>query len=343
MLARPGFVQAVTTRLVLIVSKKDTDLGFDIRPIQEFFAARAIASGPDTEILKRLQALVEPTHWRNTWLFAAGKALSDHDHLDRQIVSILPSVDNRDLLRGVVAPGADLALDMLADNLTNQSPALNRSLYRHALNLLDYPPDLDLHRHAPMLFALAEHNQDLAFWVERAVDHAVGGSSGQLEAIRVVLQFADRSVTPFALRLRPRLREVERLLETWRADADGVSSSLRSLGDALKSVLPGAELSKADRLLAEGLVAQLAGVPAAVSADASDGTESVVPREFIDTCLSRGPITRLLAEATVAALRQNSVIGVRLRNLLKVWIQRQPAGRQVLELTYPSTAERMRN
>jgi hypothetical protein len=333
-------VQAVTTRLVLIVPKNDADVGFEVRSLQEFFAARAIASGSDTGILERLQATVEPAHWRNTWLLAAGKAFSDRDHLGRQIISILADVDNRDLLRGVVAPGADLALDMLADNLATASPALYRSLYRHALNLLDYPPDPDLRRRAPVLFTLAEHNQDLAFWLEHAVDQAARGTAAQLEAIRVVLELADRSVTPLALRLRPRLRELERLIEMREADAE--CADLRSLGDAVESVLAGAALSAADQRLAGDLAGRLAGVLAVQPADAPDGAEVAVPRDLIDTCLSREPVARLLAEATVLAMRLNPAAGSRLRGMMRVWIQRQALGQQVLELTYPSTAERMR-
>jgi hypothetical protein len=188
-----------------------------------------------------------------------------------------------------------------------------------------------------VLFTLAEHNNDLAFWIEHAVDQAIGGPLSQLEAIRVVLELADRSATPLALRFRPRLREVERLIEARKAGA--AFTDLQSPGEALELVLAGADISNSDRRLAEDLAARLVGMPIAWSADASD---PMVPRDLIDSCLSREPIARLLAEATVTALRLNSSAGGRLRNILKVWIQRRTLGQQVLELTYPSTAERMR-
>src|SRR5690606_20116164 len=48
---------AATKRLVLLVPKNTDDVGFDVRSLQEFMAARAITTGPDDEILKRLRYL----------------------------------------------------------------------------------------------------------------------------------------------------------------------------------------------------------------------------------------------------------------------------------------------
>jgi ATPase family associated with various cellular activities (AAA) len=331
-------VQAVTTRLVLIVPTKETDVGFDSRPLQEFFAARAIASGPDSSVLERLRVIAEPSHWRNTWQLAAGKVFSDRHHLRRQVISVLSDADIRDPLRSVVAPGADLALDLLGDNLANQSPGLQHNLYRQALSLLDYPPDADLRRHAPVLFTLAEHDPDLAFWLGTMIDRAEDGPLARLESIQVVLELADRSAKPLAFTLRPRLRRIERLIDGAR-EAAALSADLPTLGDALQPVLARAELSDADRRLANLLAAELAGMPVTWNPDPSEA-DAAVPRDLIEDCLSREPVARLLAEATVTALRLNSGAGARLRNMLKVWVQRQNVGREVLELTFPPASSR---
>ena len=50
-----AIIDAVVQRLVLIVPKKIEDVGFEVRSIQEFFAARAIVTGSDHMVLDRLQ------------------------------------------------------------------------------------------------------------------------------------------------------------------------------------------------------------------------------------------------------------------------------------------------
>ena len=128
---------------------------------------------------------MEPAHWRNTWLFAAGKVFAERQHIRRDVVGLLAEIDNLDLLRMVAAPGADLALDLLEDDIASQSPRLQRILYRHSLELLKLPPDPDLRRRAIVLFQLAENDPYLAHQLEQSIDQALVGTPVQLDSAQI--------------------------------------------------------------------------------------------------------------------------------------------------------------
>jgi hypothetical protein len=145
-------LKAVTQRLVLIVPKAIDEVGFEVRSIQEFMAARALVSGRDEAVLSSLGLLIPSAYWRNTWLFAAGRIFTEREHLRRDLISTVEDIDNNDVANVVVAPGADIALDMLDDDLTVVTPALQRTLARHALSLFSYPADDDLKRRAGVLY-----------------------------------------------------------------------------------------------------------------------------------------------------------------------------------------------
>jgi len=70
-----GLVKAATDRLVLLVPKAQGAVGFEVRSLQEFMAARALVAGDDAVVLQRLELLAPAAHWRNTWLLAPGANL----------------------------------------------------------------------------------------------------------------------------------------------------------------------------------------------------------------------------------------------------------------------------
>jgi len=327
-------VSAVTERLVLIVPTKFADVGFEVRSIQEFFAARAIVSGSDGLVLDRLAAIIEPVHWRNTWLFAAGKTFLEREHIRKEVVGLLGEIDNRDLLRMVVAPGADLALDLLEDDVASSSPRLQRTIFRQALELLKYPPDTDLRRRSPVLFQMAETDTYLAHLLEESFDQAVRGNLAQRDSAHAVLELADRRATQLAMSLRPRLREVERL-HAESAEMSGDESGLVS--DILTTALDRSSLSDGDRKLVSDLIPKIAAASALFSSVRSDAQEPVsedeVPTDSLEVGLAREPVGNFLASATIAAAREYPNGSAVLRNLLRSRLQRRPGGVQISNLT----------
>ncbi|MBV2153824.1 NACHT domain-containing NTPase [Kitasatospora sp. SUK 42] len=66
---------AATDRLVFLVPSRAGEVGFEIRSLQEFWAADALMSGTDDDLRARLRAICASAHWRNVFLFAIGQQL----------------------------------------------------------------------------------------------------------------------------------------------------------------------------------------------------------------------------------------------------------------------------
>jgi len=132
-------VTASAERLVLLVPRGD-GVGFEVRSLQEFMAARAITSGSDVTIPQRLQAVAAAAHWRNTWLLAAGRIFAERPSLRGEVVSIVDRIDDETIAASVATPGATLAMDVIDDGLAVTSPTYELSLVSSAMRMLDGPP-----------------------------------------------------------------------------------------------------------------------------------------------------------------------------------------------------------
>jgi hypothetical protein len=134
-------VQAATQRLVLLVPKEGS-VGFEVRSLQEYMAARAICDGRDDEVGDRLQALAASPHWRNTWVFSAGKLFNDgNDHHRILLLDILRRVDDDPARLGRAFPVApDVAAELIDDGLAAAAPKYQRLLTDITLQALHGPP-----------------------------------------------------------------------------------------------------------------------------------------------------------------------------------------------------------
>lgn len=171
-------VEASTHRLVLLVPKADIDVGFEVRSLQEFMAARAIVSGDDLALLRRLRLIAPAAHWRNTWLLAAGRIFVTREHLRTQVVALLREIDSEDLLAQVIRVGPGLALDLLEDDLAAKSPQFRRQLVQHAMEILDQPPIDRLDSRASTLQDLAV-DVDLRTLIVQALERGIAAGSGR--------------------------------------------------------------------------------------------------------------------------------------------------------------------
>ena len=133
---------AALGRLVFLVSPKGEEIGFEIRSLQEFMAAKALMSGTDEEIGKRLEAIAPYSFWRNVFLFASGKCARDRPYLTKQIVGICQTLntdaDNQAAVLTLL--GSHLCLDLLEDDTFRHHKKTVRALTDIALNLLKLPP-----------------------------------------------------------------------------------------------------------------------------------------------------------------------------------------------------------
>jgi hypothetical protein len=166
-------VQLAMRRLVLLVPAQGGGIGFEVRSLQEFMAARALVAGTESQIIMNLAPLVPSEHWRNTWLLAAGRLFADRDHLAGELLTGMHSADASDALSTVVSPAAHLALDLLEDGITETSPIHEVALVRHALELLRKTPDRYLLRMADVLDGVMRRNSQTVTVVETAVEEAL--------------------------------------------------------------------------------------------------------------------------------------------------------------------------
>jgi hypothetical protein len=133
--------EIATTRLVLLAADEHDSVSFDVRSLQELMAGRALVAGDDTTIATNLRATAPSPHWRNTWLFAAGKLFTEGDHRRSILLDLVERFDTTDRhWPGWLSPiGPALAAHLLEDGLADTKPAALRALASVALRCLNGP------------------------------------------------------------------------------------------------------------------------------------------------------------------------------------------------------------
>jgi hypothetical protein len=157
-----SIIGSATQRLVLIAPRED-GFGFDVRSLQELMAALRIGDSPPETLRQRLRILAPSPHWRNTWLFVAGKLFSQprrHDH--QAIIELVETIDRDAPHRfGDTLPiGHHLALDVLDDGMARAWPNWTKRLLAHGLHVLDDPAPIDLDRSLRILLRYADNGND---------------------------------------------------------------------------------------------------------------------------------------------------------------------------------------
>lgn len=208
---------AALKRLVLLVPR-DEGIGFEVRTLQEMMAARALTSGEDDVVLRRLRATAHHPHWRNTWLLAAGRLVAQSDRFEAKLISLLRGLDTEpSRLAAMFATAPELAAEILDDNLAFQRPRFGQALVQIFLLQLDRPASSGFVSSAAAMLRLLDSEHREA--VLGRLDAAVRGSRSE-RAVAVLL--------------------VERMLEA-RTSHDG----------ALRGCVQGANLSGDERLVVD--------------------------------------------------------------------------------------------
>lgn len=145
--------EAALHRLVFLVGLEESRIGFEIRSLQEFMAAEALMDGRDEQVRMRLEAIASIAHWRNVFLFAAGKCFADRQFLRDMIVSICEELNDvqSDQVAGITLAGSRLALDILDDGVAREQPKYARRLLRIALRLAELP-DMEANQRLAVIY-----------------------------------------------------------------------------------------------------------------------------------------------------------------------------------------------
>ncbi|MER5262724.1 hypothetical protein ABTZ99_11665 [Actinosynnema sp. NPDC002837] len=212
-------VAAATHRLVLLAPIAQDHVGFDVRSLQEFMAARAVATGPDDDVLRRMKALAPSAHWRNTWLLAAGRIFRHSEHLRHGLVAILDEIDTSSPLAMIITPGSRLALDMLDDDTAVRARGIQRTIVKRAMTLIDQPPNQYTENLAATLHPMLDRDPELEELIIPMLRRAVhGGDWSLLSGAIVLAEFADR-VSPVQAVARNYLRALFRSADGGKREA----------------------------------------------------------------------------------------------------------------------------
>ncbi|SIO19860.1 NACHT domain-containing protein [Paraburkholderia phenazinium] len=127
-------------RLIFLVSPHDEEIGFEIRSLQEFMAAEAIARGTTEHVRLRIEEVAPITNWRNVFLFLVGK-LCDADSVELldHIIILCDDLNDSELNPDYssIRWGSRLAIDILSDGAMRPAPKRERRLLSTALEILD--------------------------------------------------------------------------------------------------------------------------------------------------------------------------------------------------------------
>ena len=169
-------VTASTQRLVLLVPAEHNTVTFEVRSLQELMAGRALSNGTDDEVRRRLRIAAPSPHWRNTWVFTAGRLFSEGpDHRRNLIIGVVETVDKRPDWPGWLCPvGPELAADLLDDGLAATTPKWQRRLVDVALRSLAEAVPRDLRGLARSLAAAAAGNN--LMYIRGALKTALAGT-----------------------------------------------------------------------------------------------------------------------------------------------------------------------
>lgn len=179
-------LRAAQDRLVLVTPKGKDQVGFELRSLQEFMAARALMDGPDEEVIQRLRVIAPSAHWRNTWLFAVGAAYKMRPWLFDRVLHMMRDLDASDTLSLIIETAPHLAIDVLDDGMTSTSPKYLRLLVDLALQLLT-GPNLGAGRLGDVLAEVGS-NEAVRRRVIAALERASAGSPSEREAAAVVIE-----------------------------------------------------------------------------------------------------------------------------------------------------------
>jgi hypothetical protein len=139
---KANFMAVALSRLVFIVPLQDERYGFEVRSLQEFSAARALMRGSYVSVKERLRAIAPVPYWRNTMLFAIGRAFAEQDEpqcdMVMQLCNELNDNEQQTVLTRTLA-GSRLALDILEDGIVAWRPRYRRQFMEAALQLLRLP------------------------------------------------------------------------------------------------------------------------------------------------------------------------------------------------------------
>ena len=132
-------VNEARDRLYFLVEPEPGLFGFELRSLQEFFAAAYLAqTARDTrQRFERLKAIACSEHWRNVALFFAGRIVRNFSGEAANILELVCRPIDRNLPDRHLKRGAWLALDVAADGAFAANRDLQYGAVEYALTVIE--------------------------------------------------------------------------------------------------------------------------------------------------------------------------------------------------------------
>jgi TorA maturation chaperone TorD len=139
-------IEASTERLVFIEEIQEDKVGFNIRSVQEFFAANYyLKNRPDQEIQDRLRRICRSSYWTNTLLFSIGYLFREREYTIPFVDSICSELNgtsnkySETSLTSISKQGSWLAIEILNENIFRPRPLIENRFCRYLRELLQLP------------------------------------------------------------------------------------------------------------------------------------------------------------------------------------------------------------
>ncbi len=294
-----------TDRLVMLVSRKSSQYQFEVRSLQEYMAARALTEGDGETILANLLALAPSTHWRNTWLLAAGRVFKRQEHLIDRLIDMVATYDSTSADTPIALIGAGLAGDLYVDNLGTEFPGVRRRLLKCAISqFADTTASAPRSLQDLLDLALTQSTKEVNIALEAL--HELSRDNSSCLATLVLSQ-NNTGMSDLAKQARTTLTEGRTYIKPPPRHVDSLARELgHVIEDTPAAVLLVEELTRTDsRMLVESQLT--------ISTD-------------LWNALERKPARLALARTVTRTLKRDPAIAALGRLLLKFYASRVPQG-----------------
>jgi len=145
-------MDAIIDRLVFIVEKEDSKIGFAIRSTQEYFSAMMnVHNQSDENVIMNIKTIAESIYWRNVFIFMIGYIAKNKVYFLSNIDSYLSELNGstlefRELSSSKISNyGTQLALEILSESILASRPNEENKFIKHLKNIVNIivPQDTD--------------------------------------------------------------------------------------------------------------------------------------------------------------------------------------------------------
>lgn len=182
--------KAGTERLLLLAPKDGANLGFDVRSMQELMAARHLTNGDDETTITCTRWSAPSPHWRNTWLFAAGRIFGeDAPHRQQAVLNLLDDLDEgaHSRLSSINPVAPYLALELVGERIAENVPWMHVDLLKKSLEILDQPFVADSQLVAQIWVNEARKSESSLALIREALETAMARSNAEARAATTVI------------------------------------------------------------------------------------------------------------------------------------------------------------